>query len=418
MTQAPIVFLGPSARREEIAAILPEAQFLPPVAREDLYRAREQGGCIFLVIDGVFTHQLAISPREVIDVVRDGALVFGASSMGALRGAECWPVGMQGLGAITRMYRLGWLDSDDEVAVATNPDDGFAALSVALVNVRYAVSKARRRGLIDRATADTIVQTAQRLFFPDRRWSTILGQAGLGDQAESLERFCRGFDLKRQDALDAARTVAGALQRHPGLAGDHARRHVRPFAQSERYPGHDRHLGMAPDALAEELVRWLFGTGRYQAHVWPLVSGEPEMREVVESVTDPDERAEARREALAGVLARRLADVESLAPVLWAELEFMDELDAELMRWHATRAVAAPAPAEPDPGVLRRVRDEVAIAHGLLDWAMLREEVVDDLLFDAIPLAWIEDACRHLARARSWAENLAAWSSQGRDATP
>lgn len=407
MSDAPavIVFLGPSARREEITAILPDAHVLPPVARDDLYRAREQGGSIFLVIDGVFTHQLAISPREVVDVIRDGALVFGASSMGALRAAECWPVGMRGVGVITRLYRLGWLDSDDEVAVATNPDDGFAAVSLALVNVRYAISKALRRGLVDRETARSIVETAARLFFPERHWPTILKQAGAGERAASLERFCRGFDLKKQDALQAARVLADVLRRHPGLVQDHARRDTRPFSRPERYPGHDRLFGIEPGELAVELVRWLFGTGRYQAHVWPLVSGEPELREVVESVAEPDQLSEARREALAGILARRLADVESLAPALWAELEFMDELDAELMRWYATRKLSALAPSEPHPEVLRRVRDEVAIAHGLLDWAMLREEVVEGRLFDAIPVAWIDDACTLLARARAWAQH-------------
>jgi hypothetical protein len=409
MSEAPavIVFLGPSVRREEIAGILPGARILPPVARDDLYRAREQGGSIFLIIDGVFTHQLAISPREVVDVARDGALVFGAASMGALRGAECWPVGMRGVGVITRLYRLGWLDSDDEVAVATNPDDEFAAVSLALVNVRYAISKALRRGLVDRETAHTIVRTAQELFFPERHWPTILKRAGLGDRAVSLERFCRDFDLKKQDALHAARVLADVLRRHPGLVKDHARRDARPFTRPERYPGHDRFLGVEPGEFAVELVRWLFGTGRYQAHVWPLVSGEPELREVIETVEDPDQRTEARREALAGILARRLADVESLAPALWAELEFMDELDAELMRWYATRTMAASAPSEPHLDVLRRVRDEVAIAHGLLDWAMLREEVVAGRLFDAIPLTWIDDACSLLARARSWAQRAA-----------
>lgn len=400
-SRAPVVFLGPSARREEIAQILPSAQFASPIARDDLYRAREQGGSVFLIIDGLFNHHLAVSPREIIDVIRDGALVLGASSMGALRGAECWPVGMHGLGVITRLYRLGWLDSDDEVAVATKPDDDFASISVALINVRFAASRALRRGLVDRQVAGAIVQAAQRLYFPDRRWPVILRQAGLGDKADSLARFCRDCDLKKRDALDAARVLARRLQRHPRLADDHARRDASLFARPERYPGHDRHLGVEPGQLAVGLTKWLFGTGRYQPYIWSLVSGQPELHEVVETVDAAGALAETRRDALARVLSRLLADVTTFAPELWNELDFVDELDAELMRWYASRIVANLV-SELEPNVLQRVRDEVAIAHGVNDWAMLRQEVVGDRLFDAIPFAWIEEACLQMARARCW----------------
>lgn len=401
----PIVFVGPSAPREELAAVLPTARFAPPVARDELYRAREQGASVFLVLDGMFMHRLAVSPREVVDVLRDGALVLGAASMGALRGAECWPAGMLGLGAITRLFRLGWLEGDDEVAVATDAEDGFTARSVALVNVRYAASKALRLRALDRASAAALVEAATRLYFPERRWPLILRRAGVSDPDHSLASRLAGFDLKRCDAVGAARVLACMLQATPGLADAHARRHDGRFDVPERYPGHDRFLGHAPDDLAGRLTRWLFGSGRYQPYVWALAAGEPELREVAEAV-DADSRAEGRRDALAAILARWLADVEALALLVVAELDFMDELDAELMRWHAVQSLAASTP-EPSPDGLQRVRHEVAIAHGVVDWDMLCEEVIDGRLFGAIPLPWIENACLAIARAR--ASKAGAW---------
>ncbi len=401
MEQGPVVFVGPSASRAELAAIVPSARFAPPVARGDLHRAREQGASVFLVLDGVFMHQLAVSPREVIDVIRDGALVLGASSMGALRGAECWPAGMHGLGVITRLFRLGWLEGDDEVAVATDPDEGFAARSVALVNVRYAASKAVRAGALERTRAAAVVEAARQLYFAQRSWPLILRHAGLADEGRQLERRLERFDLKRRDACTAAHALARALRLDPGLGVAHARRHAERFRVTERYPGHDRRLGLAPDELALRLTRWLFGSGRYQAHVWALAAGEPELREVAEAITNAEARAEARRDALAAILTRWLASVEELAPMVMSELEFMDELDAEVMRWHAARTLAA-AVVEPDGEQLERVRQEVAIAHGVVDWEMLCDEVVDERLFGAIPLPWIEDACLTIARARTW----------------
>src|SRR5712691_12195122 len=94
----PIVYVGPTLSASTVKALLPSSDIRPPIARGYLYRDREAGGAVFVILDGVFTQHLAISPREVVDVACDNALVIGASSMGALRAAECWPVGVQGVG--------------------------------------------------------------------------------------------------------------------------------------------------------------------------------------------------------------------------------------------------------------------------------------------------------------------------------
>lgn len=404
----PLVYIGPSATRSDIQAILPQSIFAPPIARGDLYRARESGARIFLIIDGVFSHQLAVSPREIVDVVQDGALVLGASSMGALRAAECWPLGMQGVGLIYRLYRLGVLDSDDDVAVATNPDDQFAAVSVALVNVRYAVSKAQRSRIITRAAAAQIVEAAQTIYFADRQWPSILRKAGLSDDAERIGRFCRGINLKRENALQAAEKVARMLRARPGLADDHARRDDQPFARPERYPGHDRCVGRPEEVLKRELVTWLFGSGRYQRFIWPMIVGEPEFREIG-TYESPEERASALRDRLVETLTRILEDVDAVASTLWAELDFLEELDAEVMRFHAVQEGAAAArrqQLDPSPRIARRVHEEVAIAQGVRDWNMLREQTSEGRLFGAIPLEWIERACTNLALARTYAAHL------------
>ena len=44
----------------------------PPARRDDLYREREKGAWGFLVIDGVFMQEDAVSPREVVDVLAEG----------------------------------------------------------------------------------------------------------------------------------------------------------------------------------------------------------------------------------------------------------------------------------------------------------------------------------------------------------
>jgi hypothetical protein len=66
-----VVFTGPSLEHDWVRRALPDAELLPPAARGDLYAARRRGAAVILLIDGVFTHRLAVSPREIVDVLGD-----------------------------------------------------------------------------------------------------------------------------------------------------------------------------------------------------------------------------------------------------------------------------------------------------------------------------------------------------------
>lgn len=402
MTEGPCVvaFTGPSLEREELGALLPDADARAPVGRYDLYEAREQGAAILFVVDGVFGHQFAVSPREVVDVANDGAFVLGASSMGAIRAAECWPAGVHGSGLIYRMYRSGFLQSDDEVAVATDPEESYRATSVALVNVRSGVFRAIRAGLIERTVGRRLVDAAQRLYFAERTWPRIFGDAGADEEDRpELRTFLEGVDVKREDAVRAARRLAALMHERPELRHAVRRPGADTFQRGPRYTGHDRLLGLGrPPAV--ELTQWLFGSGRYQPYVWGLVAGEPEVARVA---TRPDERPEALRDALVLVFSRVLDRPDDFAERVWHELDFLDELDAELLRWHAATTMASRARRQGGrvpSGVLQRAREEVAIAHGCRDWRMVLEEVVDGRLFGAIPFSWVAGACELMAEAR------------------
>lgn len=406
--QPPVVFLGPSAAGEDVRAILPGAEIVPPIARDQLYRARERGRSIFLIIDGTFAHALAVSPREVVDVLRDGALVYGASSMGALRAADCAPAGMRGVGVIFRLYQAGHLDSDDEVAVATNPERSFAATSVALINVRYAVSRARKRKLLDRRAAASIIDAAREMFFAERSWPEILRRSGVADGDGRLQSFCRSIDLKRDDALRGARAVASSLRGDPDLWTQYARMGPASFRRPERYTGHDPLLGLDRETLLEELMRWLIGSGRYQKYIWPLAVGEPELDRVRE-VDSAADRAVALRDALAALLARICSDTGAFTARLAAELDLLEEMDAETMRWHSVRTLADAArrtDLAAASAIVAKARGEIAVMHGVRDWPMLVDEVRDGRLFGAIPVEWIDEACSDLALARTFKATL------------
>ncbi len=197
------VFAGPSLPLED-RVVSEDTFYLPPAARGDVDRAAREYDVV-LLIDGVFHHDLAPSPKECYAALQR-ARMFGASSMGALRAAECAPYGFTPLGAIANWYVRDVIDGDDEVAVLTHPEN-HQALSVPLVNVRYVARLAHRRGLLDRAEHDAFIRRARDVFYMERTWEDVLELAP-ADARDAIEAiaYTEG-DLKRWDARFALRTV-------------------------------------------------------------------------------------------------------------------------------------------------------------------------------------------------------------------
>jgi hypothetical protein len=339
-----IAFVGPSISRTEAERLCPDLDLRPPVRRDDLYREREKGAWGFLIIDGVFMQEDAVSPREVGDVLDDGALVVGAASMGALRAADCWPAGAQGVGLIYRLYRMGVLGSDEEVAVAVSADGSDAAVSVPLVNVRYAVSRAVRRRLLDRATARKIVSEAAAIYYPERTWQAVVRR--VGPLLPAVIDYCAQLDLKRDDARRGLSYVNELLRDADTLACRHERRRGVPFARSEttRERGYDATGGADPARLRSSLIQWLIGSGRLTRYL--PASSWPEA----------------------------VADFDVFARSIWQDLEQAHQLDAELMRWQAVqRAVTAAEDAALGATILdsRLARSEIAQNHGFRGWDRL-----------------------------------------------
>jgi len=202
--QSAVVFLGPSLDRQAALAIL-AADYRPPAARGDITRAVSDEARVIGLIDGVFFQESSVGHREILGALKTGVHVIGASSMGALRAAELHTLGMEGVGEVYRMYRDGVLVSDDEVALAFDPES-FIALSEPLVNIRATLARAEELGIIDPGTGKVLLRTASSLYYPDRTYPRMAREAeGMADPV-LLARFARwvetgAVDLKRQDAV-------------------------------------------------------------------------------------------------------------------------------------------------------------------------------------------------------------------------
>jgi hypothetical protein len=209
-----LVFAGPSLGRAD--AGLPGLTYLPPAAEGDIYRAAREGPRAIALIDGYFEAQPAVWHKEILWAMSQGIHVFGAASMGALRAAELWSFGMVGAGVIYRAYRRGVLIDDAEVAVLHGPAElGYPSVTEALVNVRANLSRAHAGGVLSRATRRLVLRSAASIYYKDRTWERILGEAvrnGMAaEEAATVKHWLKSssIDLKRRDAGSLIRLVKG-----------------------------------------------------------------------------------------------------------------------------------------------------------------------------------------------------------------
>ncbi len=211
-----VIFLGPSLDTERARKIL-DAEYRPPAARGDIFKAVKEGAKIIGLIDGVFFQACAIAHREILYALEHGVKVVGASSMGALRASELDVYGMEGVGRIYELYKNGELVSDDEVALLFEPES-LKPLSEPLVNIRYNLDRAEARGIINNEVKERLVGIARSLYYPERVYDRILSVAeGEVDREtlEQLKKFLREElrDLKREDAIEALRRIKALIER-------------------------------------------------------------------------------------------------------------------------------------------------------------------------------------------------------------
>ena len=201
--------MGPSLPLSQARNILPDGIYLPPARQADVLSAvtTHQPDVIGL-IDGVIGQSLSVWHIEILYALESGVLVYGASSMGALRAAETSSFGMVGIGKVYQMYAVRELNDDDEVALVHGPADAdYYAMSEPMVNLRMTFKHAQEKGVIDALTCEKLTAVAKSLYYPDRKFSLIFEKARAeGVQNEILSRMEtfvaeHYVNVKAQDAV-------------------------------------------------------------------------------------------------------------------------------------------------------------------------------------------------------------------------
>lgn len=401
-----IVFAGPSVPAEEIRHLLPSARIRPPAAMGDIYRAAQQHPHAIALIDGLFERVPAPWHKELLWAIDEGVQVFGASSMGALRAAELGPFGMVGFGRVHELFATGVLEDDDEVAVAhLGADDGFRAVSEAMVNIRETIRRAVAEGAADESFATELTAIAKLLYYPERSWDAVLDRArsgGVGsDVVDSFEQWLESgrVDLKREDARALLAHLAENLEEHSTEPQTWRFEHTTFWERAVQEIAQEQHdtdapsmtdqvervldeLRLAPDEFEqifeEAFVVWLAGS---YAHASAIELQPEETQLAIDHLRSELGLFEAD-------------DVEK-----WLEAEQMNEADLRaVVRELATVAWARARARHELPAVAMDVLRRHGRYHELLSRALEKDSILsnegfdsmghDDAIDDASLLSW------------------------------
>jgi hypothetical protein len=208
----PIIFLGPSLAHEKARKIL-DAEYKPPAKKGDFLKFATQTNVLTVIglVDGYFLQDYPPSPIEVYQLImRKNTVVIGSASLGALRAVELEKFGMIGVGKIFQLYKRGTINADDEVAV-TFTQEAQSLQSEAMIDIRFNLFMAERKGIIDKITKKTVARVAKSVYFPYRNYGDILDKTkNMHPELEdNLESFRAYIDRNRQSLKekDAIRLV-------------------------------------------------------------------------------------------------------------------------------------------------------------------------------------------------------------------
>jgi hypothetical protein len=209
----PVIFLGPSLSHEKARKIF-DADYRPPAKKGDFLRlAADPNIRMVGFVDGVFLQDYPPTPIEVYQLARkEGVILAGAASLGALRAVELEKFGMLGIGKIFELYKSGRVDADDEVAVTFAPEGDYQLQSEAMMDIRYNLFLAHKKKVMSKKTKIALARVAKETYFPHRNYANIIEEAkvrhpAIAGEIDSFAAYIASYrkSLKEIDAMRLVR---------------------------------------------------------------------------------------------------------------------------------------------------------------------------------------------------------------------
>ena len=178
-----IAFAGPSLPAPPDSTwepLLEQVQIRAPAQDGDIFTAARDQPQTIVLLDGYYFdgHDYttpSVKPQELLLVLDTGIRIIGAASMGALYAAELNQYSVVGVGQVFEWFRDGIIQGRDEVVVLHLPQEfDYQLLTVALVEVRYALQQLVSNQLLSFTDGQSLIQAIKKLPFTERSLDLIL----------------------------------------------------------------------------------------------------------------------------------------------------------------------------------------------------------------------------------------------------
>jgi hypothetical protein len=212
------IFAGPSLGGTELD---PRIVRFGPAQLGSVYLAARSGYKVIGLVDGIFGNVPTVWHKEILYALDHGCVVCGSSSIGALRASELHAYGMQGIGLCYRLYKVGFLTDDDEVALLHGDSStNYAHFSEPLVNARLTLRELRRRAFLSPNQELEIIAGFKALHFSQRAFAEyrrILISMFGALEGRRIERLFHSHyrDIKREDAEQLVRYLLSSPSGRP-----------------------------------------------------------------------------------------------------------------------------------------------------------------------------------------------------------
>jgi len=195
-------------QREEVQRILPDAVVASPIQRGDLLKDICLPCNVVVIIDGRFHQSLAVSPAEIMDAMRCGIRIYGASSMGALRAAELEFHGMIGCGQIFEFIKGRKFFRDDFLGQSFDPATG-RPISTPFIDFIFNLENLVSMGTIDRKAFKILSRAFAALHYSDRNLGNLKARLRVKfrNATDLLTAAEKAFKLGSQKQRDAIETL-------------------------------------------------------------------------------------------------------------------------------------------------------------------------------------------------------------------
>lgn len=196
------LFVGPSAKA--MGTPIPEdIQVHAPARRGSIERllAEHATPGVILLADGTFHSYPSVGHVELRNALDTGWQVWGLCSMGAIRAAEMYTLGVRGYGAVFQKFIDDPEFSDDEVALIHGLEPPFLAVSEPLVHIRAYLSHLRATGALPSAQIEQVLVDFKNRWYGERTLPSLAKHLeGIGYQGARTDM--RNFDRFRLKTRD------------------------------------------------------------------------------------------------------------------------------------------------------------------------------------------------------------------------